>query len=258
METVRSADGTTIAFDRSGSGPALILVVGALRDRAATRALAALLAPRFTVYSYDRRGRGLSGDRAPYSVERELEDLGAVIAEARGSAFVFGHSSGAVLALEAAARGAAIARLAVYEPPYVVEAGLSRRRIALAGELDALISSGRSGDAVQRFLVAAVEMPPAVVAAIRASRLWPGMEALAHTLLYDLAVLDGALIPASRMAKISVPTLVLDGAASPAWARASVRALASVVPGARHMSLDRQDHNVADNVLAPLLMDYFQ
>lgn len=257
MQTVRSADGTPIAFDRTGDGRALILVAGALQDRTATRALAARLAPQFTVYSYDRRGRGASGDTGPYSVDREIADIGALVADAGGSAFVFGHSSGGVLALEAAARGVAITRLAAYEPPYVVDPDLSRSRVALASELDGLLAAARPGDAVQRFLVEAMEMPSAVVAMIRASRLWPPMEALAATLLYDLAVLDGGLIPAARLARIGVPTLFLAGAASPGWARASVRAVASTVPGARHRSLDGQDHNVADAVLAPLLAEYF-
>jgi pimeloyl-ACP methyl ester carboxylesterase len=257
MQTVRSADGTPLAFDRAGDGPALILVVGALQDRSATAALAARLAPQFTVYRYDRRGRGDSGDTGPYSVDREIADLGALIAEAGGSAFVFGHSSGAVLALEAAARGVAITRLAVYEPPYVVDPGLSRRRVALAGEVDGLLAAGRPGDAVQRFLIEAVELRPDMVAMIRASRLWPLMLALAPTLRYDLAILDGGLIPAARLARVGVPTLFLDGAASPGWARASVRAAASTVPGARHRSLDGQDHNVAAGVLAPLLAEYF-
>ncbi len=257
MHTVRSADGTLIAFDRAGDGPALILVAGALQDRSATGALAARLAPRFTVYRYDRRGRGDSGDSGRYSVDRELADLGALVAAAGGSAFVFGHSSGAVLALEAAARGVAITRLAAYEPPYVVDPDLSRRRVTLAAEVDGLLAAGRAGDAVQRFLTEAVEMQPEVVAMIRASRLWPPMEALAATLRYDLAVLDGGLIPAARLARIGVPTLFLDGAASPGWARASVRAAASIVPGARHLSLDSQEHNVAAAVLAPLLAEFF-
>ena len=257
MRTVRSADGTPIAFDRAGDGPPLILVVGALQDRSATAPLAARLVPQFTVYRYDRRGRGDSGDTGPYSVDREIADLGAMIAEAGGAAFVFGHSSGGVLALEAAARGAAITRLAVYEPPYVVDPDLSRRRVALAGELDGLLAAGRPGDAVQRFLIEAVELRPDVVAMLRASRLWPPMQALARTLRYDLAILAGGLIPAARLAGVGVPTLFLDGAASPGWARASVRAAASVVPGARHQSLDGQDHNVADGVLAPLLAEYF-
>ncbi len=257
MRTVRSADGTPIAFDRAGDGPALIVVAGALQDRSATAALAARLAPRFSVYRYDRRGRGDSGDTGPYSVDREIADLSALIAEAGGSAFVFGHSSGAVLALEAAARDVAITRLAVYEPPYVVDPELSRRRVALAGELDRLLAAGRPGDAVQRFLIEAVELRPDVVAMIRASRLWPPMAALAPTLRYDLAILDGGLIPAARLARVGVPTLFLDGAASPGWARASVRAAASIVPRARHRSLAGQDHNVADGVLAPLLAGYF-
>ncbi len=257
MRAVRSADGTPIAFDRTGDGPALILVAGALQDRSAAAPLAARLAPQFTVYRYDRRGRGDSGDTGPYSVDREIADLSALIAEAGGSAFVFGHSSGAVLALEAAARDAAITRLAVYEPPYVLDADLSRRRVALAGELDRLLAAGRPGDAVQRFLIEAVELRPEVVAMIRASRLWPPMAALAPTLRYDLAILDGGLIPAARLARVGVPTLFFDGAASPGWARASVRAAASVVPGARHRSLAGQDHNVADSVLAPLLAGYF-
>jgi pimeloyl-ACP methyl ester carboxylesterase len=257
MQTVRSADGTPIAFDCAGGGPALILVVGALRDRYATRVLAARLAPQFTVYSYDRRGRGASGDTGPYSVDREIADLSALVAEAGGSAFVFGHSSGGVLALEAAARGVAITRLAVYEPPYVVDSELSRSRVALAGELDRLLGAGRPGDAVQRFLIEAVELRPDVVAMIRASPLWPPMEALAPTLRYDLALLNGGLIPAARLARIGVPTLFIDGAASPGWARASVQAAASLVPGARQLSLDGQDHNVADSVLAPLLARYF-
>jgi pimeloyl-ACP methyl ester carboxylesterase len=257
MRTVRSADGTPIAFDQLGDGPALILVSGALQDRSATRVLAALLRPHFTVYRYDRRGRGSSGDNRPYSVSREIADLGAVIAVAGGSAFVYGHSSGAVLALEAAASGAAITRLAVYEPPYVVEEGLSRRRVALAGEVASLIAAGRPDDAVRRFLVDAVEMPPHAMAVVQASGTWPAMTALAPTLLYDLAMLDGGLIPAGRIATIRRPVLFLDGAASPGWARASVRAAVTLVPGARHLSLDGQDHNVADNVLAPRLTHYF-
>jgi len=257
MRTVQSADGTSIAFDRAGDGPPLILVVGALQDRSATRALAALLRGHFTVYSYDRRGRGSSGDTHPYSVDREIADLGAVIAEAGGPAFVYGHSSGAVLALEAAASGAAITKLAVYEPPYVVEEGLARRRVALGGELTGLLSADRPGDAVRRFLAGAVQMPPHAVSVLQASRLWPAMETLAPTLLYDLAVLDGGLIPAGRLAKIRLPALFLDGAASPDWARASVRAAAALVPGASYISLEGQDHNVAAHVLSPLLTDFF-
>jgi pimeloyl-ACP methyl ester carboxylesterase len=257
MRTARSADGTPIAFDRDGDGQALILVSGALRDRAATSPLATALAPHFTVYNYDRRGRGASGDTAPYRVEREIEDFGAVLAEAGGSAFVYGHSSGAALALGAAARGLAITKLAVYEPPYVVTEVLCRQRVALEAAVGALIEAGRRADAVERFLIDGAQLRPEVVAILRASRMWPPMEALADTLRYDLAVMAGGSIPAARLASIGVPTLFLDGSESPRWARDSVRAAASVVPAARHISLAGQDHSVAEGVIAPLLVSYF-
>jgi pimeloyl-ACP methyl ester carboxylesterase len=255
--TARSADGTLIAFDRAGAGPALILIAGALRDRASNRPLAAALAPYFTIYNYDRRGRGASGDTAPYSVSKEIEDFAAVLAEAGGAALVYGHSSGAALALEAAARGPAITKLAVYEPPYVVTEELSRQRVELAESVGQLISAGRRADAVERFLTVATQLEPEAVAMLRASWRWPALEALAGTLPYDLAIMDGGAVPAARLARIGVPTLFLDGAASPGWARDSVRAAASVVPGARHRSLDRQDHSVQESIIAPLLVSYF-
>lgn len=256
METVRSADGTTIAFDRSGRGPALVLVPGALSDRSATAALAAALAPSFTVYGYDRRGRGASGDTAPYSLEREIEDLAAVLAEAGGSAMVFGHSSGAVLALEAASRGLPVSRLAVYEPPYIVEGTRARPAADLAGRVSALVSSGRRGDAVALFLVEAVQMPAQAVAAVRASPRWPGMEALAHTIAYDIAVVDDHGMAVDRMTSIQIPTLALDGGASPAWARAAVRALAAAIPGARRVTLAGQNHAADPEVLAAVLVEH--
>ena len=255
--TVRSADGTPIAFDRAGDGPALILVAGALCDRASNDPLAAALAPHFTVYSYDRRGRGASGNTPPYSTGKEIEDFAAVLGAAGGAALVYGHSSGAALTLEAAARGLAITRLAVYEPPYVMTEELSAARVALAAAVGQLISAGRRSDAVERFLTSATDLRPDVVAMLRASRRWPPMEALADTLPYDFAVMDGGAIPAARLARISVPTLFLDGAASPGWARESVRAAASMVPGARHVSIERQDHTVHESIIAPLLVNYF-
>jgi pimeloyl-ACP methyl ester carboxylesterase len=255
--TVRSADGTPIAVDHTGDGPALILVTGALRDRASNGPLAAALASHFTVYNYDRRGRGASGNTAPHSAGKEIEDFAAVLGAAGGAAFVYGHSSGAALTLEAAARGLAITRLAVYEPPYVVTEELSVARVALAAAVDQLISAGRRSEAVERFLTGATDIRPEIVAMLRASRRWPPMEALADTLPYDFAIMDGGSIPAARLARISVPTLFLDGAASPGWARDSVRAAASMVPGARHVSVERQDHTVQERVIAPLLVSYF-
>jgi pimeloyl-ACP methyl ester carboxylesterase len=256
-DTVRSADGTTIAFDRSGDGPPLIVVTGAFCDRSSPRNLAAKLAPRFTVFCYDRRGRGSSGDTAPYSVDSETEDLDALVSAAGGEAFVFGHSSGAVLALEAAAQGIPITKLAVYEPPFVVDGSRARHGADLADRLRQLVSDGHPGPAAELFLVEAVGVSPDVVAMIQAGPGWPGMEALAHTLAYDVTVCNGQSMPADRMANIRVPTLAVAGGASPDWARNSVATLAATIPGAQHLTLDGQDHGVADEVIAPVLVEFF-
>jgi pimeloyl-ACP methyl ester carboxylesterase len=257
--TVHSTDGTTIAYDREGDGPPLILVVGAFCDRASPRALAALLAREFTVYRYDRRGRGSSGDTAPYVVEREIEDLDAVIREAGGKAFVYGHSSGAVLALEASVRGLAITKLAVYEPPYMVEGNRSRPGPDLADRLRQLVSSGRRGEAAKLFLVEAVAVSPGVMPMIEGGPNWPDMLALAHTLSYDVTIVNPTQsVPADLLAKIEVPTLGVDGGASPDWARQAVVAVAAAIPGARHLTLADQDHGVADDVIAPVLVAFFK
>jgi len=254
METIQSADGTTIAFDRYGDGPALILVVGAFCDRSAPRPLAELLAPHFTVYAYDRRGRGSSTDTAPYSVDREIDDLGAVITAAGGSAMVFGHSSGAVLTLEAAARGMPITRLVAYEPPYIV--GDSRPRpVGLAARTRELVTAGHRGEAIKLFFVEGLEVPAEAVTMTGPE--WPALEALAHTLPYDLTICGDQWIPAGRMAKISVPAHILGGGDSPAWFQETVRAVAAAVPGARHTLLEGQTHGAADDVLAPALVELF-
>lgn len=256
MNTVQSADGTTIAFDRFGDGPPLIFVVGAFSDRSAPRTLAEMLGTELAVITYDRRGRGASGDTPPYSVEREIEDLDALISEASGAAFVFGHSSGAVLALEAAARGSSISKLAVYEPPYIVDD--TRARPAKLGErVSALIASGRRSEAMKLFLTEGPEVPPAAIAAMEASPGWAHMEAIAHTLPYDLAICADLFMPVGRLASIQVPTLALSGGASPDWARNTVAAVAAAIPGAQHTSLDGQTHAAADDVLAPVLAKFF-
>jgi pimeloyl-ACP methyl ester carboxylesterase len=261
MNTVTSNDGTTIAFDRSGEGPPLVLVGGALSDRAAAGSLAEALAPRFTVFAYDRRGRSDSGDTAPYAVEREIEDLSAIVAEAGGSAFVFGHSSGAALALEAAARGLPVTKLALYEPPFIVDDGHEPLPDDYVQRLTELAASGRRGDAVEYFLISGPGVPPEVVAGMRSEPFWPGMEKIAHTLAYDGAVMgdtmSGRPLPAERWTSVTVPTLVMDGDQSPAWARNSVAALADVLPNAERRSLEGQDHGAAPEVLAPVLVDFF-
>jgi pimeloyl-ACP methyl ester carboxylesterase len=257
METVTSADGTTIAFDATGSGPALVLVMGAFCDRHTTNSLTKLLATDFTVYEYDRRGRGDSGDTPPYAVGREIDDLRAVVDATGTVPFVFGHSSGAVLALEAAGRDVPMAKLVAYEPPYIVEGTRERPGADLADRLATLVSGGNRADAARLFLTEAAQVPPPVVAMIDQSPDWPAMVALAHTLQYDIEACDDNEIRPERLGKISTPTLVLGGADSPDWFQATVRATAAAIPGAQYEYLAGQNHGAADDVLAPVLIDFY-
>jgi pimeloyl-ACP methyl ester carboxylesterase len=261
MISVTSRDGTTIAFDRTGEGPPTILVGGALSDRSASSPLATTLAPRFTVVTYDRRGRGGSGDTPPYAVEREVEDLEALTDEAGGSAFVFGHSSGAVLALEAAARGVAIRKLALYEPPFVVDDSRAPVPEDYVQTLTRLTAEGRRGDAIEYFMTEAVGVPREAVAEMRGAPYWPSMEAVAHTLAYDGAVMGdtigGTSSPIERWASVTTPTLVVDGGASPTWARNAVETLVDTLPDARRRTLEGQTHDVDPEVLAPVLKEFF-
>ena len=182
MDTVRSADGTTIAFDRTGDGPPLIIVGGALSDRAAAAPLAEILSGDFTVVAYDRRGRGNSSDTPPYAVEREVEDLAALLDAVGGSGSVLGHSSGAALAIEAVVRGLPITRLAAYEPPFIVDDSRPALPAGYDEHLDELLAEGRRGDAVAYFMTAGVGLPTAMVDQMRGAPMWPAMEALAHTI----------------------------------------------------------------------------
>ena len=261
METVHSKDDTPIAFDRVGRGPLVILVGGALSDRSAGAPIAGLLSQRFTVITFDRRGRGDSGDAATYAVEREVEDLGALVAEADGAASVFGHSSGAVLALEGAVRGLPITKLALYEPPFIVDDSRPLLPEDYERRLTELISSGRRGDAVELFMTAAVGVPPEMVAQMRTSPIWPAMEALAHTLPYDGAIMgdtmDGNPASMKRWTSVTVSTLAMDGGASPEWARNAVRALVEVLPDAQHLTLEGQTHAADPEVVAPALERFF-
>jgi pimeloyl-ACP methyl ester carboxylesterase len=251
MERTESADGTKIAFDVTGQGPALVLVVGAFCDRTSTKNLAAGLSPAFRVYEYDRRGRGDSGDTHPYAVEREVDDLAAVIAAASGSAFVFGHSSGGSIALEAAAAGVPIRRLAVYEPPYA--AGVSDR---LAAELAELAATGRSSEVAERFL-ALTGAPREAVEHMKAAPHWPYMESFATTLPYDLLLGNDGTVPVDRLGGIAVPTLALAGGESGGWAREGARVIARAVPGGQDRILPGQGHGPTDDVVIPVLTEFF-
>jgi pimeloyl-ACP methyl ester carboxylesterase len=258
MGQVQSSDGTAIAYERSGDGPALVIVGGAFADAATAAPLAAVLAPRFTVYAYDRRGRGASGDTPPYAVDREIEDLQAVIEEAGGSAFVYGHSSGAALALETAARGSGVAKLALYEPPYVVNGTGPRRPADLTRRLAELAAADRRGDAVELFMKEGPGVPDHLIAQMRRSPVWAGLENLAHTLHYDTTIMGDGSVPTERAAAVAAPTLVMDGGESPGWARASAEALAAALPDARHRRFEDQDHGVAHDVIGPVLKRFFR
>lgn len=257
MGTVTSRDGTNVAFDRLGDGPVLVLVDGALSHRALGpfAPLAEVLAPDFTVYRYDRRGRGESGDNAPYAVAREVEDLEAVIAEAGGPACVCGLSSGAALALEAAACGLAITKLALYEPPFTVDGGAPEPEYI--ERLEELISAGRRGDAVEWFLSNA-GVPAEALAGMRTQPEWPLFEAVAPTLAYDHAILGDGTLPRDRAAKVAVPTLVANGGASPDFFQRAAKSTADAIPGGRHRILEGLAWGQIDaKALAPALKEFF-
>jgi pimeloyl-ACP methyl ester carboxylesterase len=252
-----STDGTTIAFDQVGDGPPVILVCGGSTDRMANAPLANLLAEHFTVFNYDRRGRGDSGDTAPYAVEREVEDLDTVIAAAGGSAFVYGTSSGAALALEAAASGLAITKLAMWEPPFSLDES-SRPPADQVERYDEMISAGRRGDAVEYFMSKVVGLSPEFVAYARTQPFWQKQEALAHTLAYDATIMGDYSLPEELAATVTTPTLVMAGGVSFSFMRETARALADILPEGQHRILEGQEHNVAPEALAPVLMEFFK
>jgi pimeloyl-ACP methyl ester carboxylesterase len=262
MRKVISKDGTPIAFDQSGQGPAIILVAGATATRLAAASLAAALTPHFTVFAYDRRGRGESGDTAPYAVEREVEDLEALITEAGGSAFVFGHSSGAVLALEAARLlPTKITKLAVYEPPFIIDDSRPPAPEDYMPHLIELVSSGRRGEAVEYFMTEVVGVPAEMVAQMRQSPMWPGLEEVAHTIAYDGTIMGNTMrgdpLPLRKWAAVTVPTLVMDGGVSHVFMHHGAQELANILPDAQRRTLEGQDHGPADEVLTPALKEFF-
>jgi pimeloyl-ACP methyl ester carboxylesterase len=257
METVTSKDGTTIAFDRLGEGPPVILVGGASTDRQSNAPVGALLADRFQVLNYDRRGRGPSGDTPPYAVQREIEDIDAMIGAAGGSAFLYGTSSGACLALEAAVAGLSITKAALWEPPYIIDPAL-RPPPNTAKTFEDFVSAGRRGDAVEFFMAKVVGMPAEFVSQARTQPWWGATEALAHTLAYDATIMDDYSLPADRASRVATPTLVIAGAASPPFMRETAEALAKAIPNGRTTTLEGQTHDVAPDAIAPVLEEFFK
>ena len=255
MQTVISSDGTPIAVQRfSDAGPALLKIGGAFCDRSFASGLTEALSDRFSVYGYDRRGRGDSGPGTPpWSVQRELEDLDAVLAAIADTTptSVLGHSSGAAVALEAAAAGAEIEHLVVYEPPYTGSEGSTLRR---AAELQALIDEGRLDDAAVLFL-SATGLPAEQLERTRAWDGWPGMVARAGTLAYETGCCNDGAVPVQRVRAVACPVLALAGDASPAWAADAAHAIADAAPRGTAEILAGQTHNPAPEVLAPLLCE---
>jgi pimeloyl-ACP methyl ester carboxylesterase len=260
MKNVQSVDGTTIAYDQVGQGDAVILVNGALGYRAMgfLAPLATLLAPHFTVLDYDRRGRGDSTDTQPFSVEREIEDIEALIDAAGGQAYLYGISSGACLAMEATIRlGDKVKKLAMYEAPYDSDEARRQAFRNYRKQLAEALAEGRKGDAVGLFMMF-VGMPPEHLEGARQMPMWPMWEAVGQTLAYDAAAMgDDGAVPIEKAARVTVPTLVMDGSASFPFMHTSAMALAKAMPHAEQRTLEGQTHEVSAEALAPVLVEFF-
>jgi len=258
VKQVRSEDGTTIGYTTDGAGPALILVDGALccRTFGPSSKLAPLLARHFTVYTYDRRGRAESGDTAPYSPEREVNDLAALIDRAGGSADLLGLSSGAALALHAASEQLGVRKIVAYEPPYVDDDGQRGGR-EHEGQLTRILATGDRSGAVRYFMKDMVGVPGAVVSVVRCLPwIWPKLVRVAHTLPYDAAVMTDFRIPRLRFASIAAPVLIMNGSKSDARLRDVARKVAETIPHARHQELAGQTHAVKAGALVPPVVKF--
>ena len=265
-ETVTSRDGTTIAFERSGAGPAIVLVGAALADRSGVARLARVLAQHFTVINYDRRGRGRSTDTPPYLVEREVDDIAALIDAAGGPCSLFGSSSGAVLALDAAHRlGGKIKALFLYEPPFIIDDSRPPMAEDLAGAIDGLVAAGQRNQAVKLFFAKGMGIPAVIVTMMRLLMPgWSKMAAMAHTVRYDLAILAGTQagqpLPPTRWASAQAPTLVMVGSRSEPFFHTGAKALAGMLANAQYRPLEGRDHSavmMAPKVLGAAVEGFF-
>lgn len=259
MKQVLSKDGTHIAYDQLGQGPALVIVGGVLGDHHQQAGLATLLSEHFTVYNIDRRGHGESGFTAPYTIEREIEDLDAIITKAGGSAFIYGTSGLGMLSLEAAARGlsTSIKKLAVWEPPYILSGARPPLPQDYREQLEKMQAEDRRGDMIELWMTQAVGMPAEFVAQMRQAPFWSAQEPFAHTLVYDSILVGDFSLPKERLASVTVETLVMDGGTTP-WITQAANAVADVLPHARRYTITGQPHNVADEAMAPVLIEFFQ
>ena len=262
MRKVLSKDGTPIAFEMVGSGPAIVMVTGAITFRAidpSAASLANLLAKDFTVINYDRRGRGESGDTPPYTVEREIQDLEALIDEVGGSAFVNGISSGGALTLWAAGNLGPdkIKKVVVYEPPFAVgdHPGLPKDFVE---KINMAVAENRRGDALELFMTVAVGMPAEAVKPMHQEPTLGALESIAHTIAYDGTIIGDSSLPIERLTKVTVPALVMAGGASPNWLLKAAEATAKALPQSEYRTLKDQTHNIDVKVLAPELEEFFK
>jgi pimeloyl-ACP methyl ester carboxylesterase len=262
MSTVTSRDGTVIAFERLGDGPPLILVDGAMchREFGPARPLAEKLTDRFTVYLYDRRGRGGTADTLPWSVDAEIDDLEALLAAAGGQAYLYGCSSGAVLAADAAHRNPGFTKVALYEPPLIVDDTHAPQPASYVADMEALIAADRRSDALKKFM-RWVGMPAAALFVMQVLPPWKKLKAVAPTLPHDLHILGdtqyGRPLPTDRWDGIGVPTLVMDGGKSPQYMRNGAKALSLRIAGAGYRTLPGQTHMLKPEAVAPVLVEFF-
>ncbi|MGZ3764798.1 MAG: alpha/beta fold hydrolase [Mucilaginibacter sp.] len=259
MNTVISKDGTRIVYCKQGSGPAVILVDGAFcsKDFGPMPKIAELLAKDFTVFTYDRRGRGESGDTKPYTVTKEIDDLKAIVMAAGGSAYLFGISSGAALSIKAVTGGLNIEKLVLFEPPFLNKSKENRPPRDSEKQLNAMISEGRQADAVKFYMKKIMGMPAIIAFIIRLTPHWKKMKANANSLPYDAAVMGDFYLPEKEVAAITIPTLVIDSLQSPDFLRAACREVVQVLPNAQQKSLKGKIHDVPAKTLVPVLTGFY-
>jgi pimeloyl-ACP methyl ester carboxylesterase len=265
MPTVTSKDGTRIGFDKTGSGPAMIIVNGAMQFRAFDPFMAnfaRIMSEHFTVYNYDRRGRGESGDTQPYAKEREIEDLQAMIGDAGGKAMVLGFSSGCAVALDTAAVTPGITKICLYEPPFIVDDSRPPLPADYVTHLNVLVAAGKREEAVKYFLNVAVGIPEEYLAGAAQDPGWDTMLQIAHTIAYDgsfvINLMQGKPMPTDRWTNVTVPTLVIEGSESVTFFHTGADALAAVMKNGSRATLPGQSHEVAAEVLAPVVTKFFR
>lgn len=255
---VTSKDGTTIAYEITGHGEVVILVLGALNSGKSGSRLARLLSSHFTVISYDRRGRGKSTDTEPYSPQRELEDIESLIDAVEGPVYLYGHSSGSAIVLKAGSKlHKQVKKIAIYEAPYSINDEETKTATEYYGKLKKLLRDGRKGDAVTLF-IRSVGVSDKQIQAIKRMPMWKGLEAMAPTLAYDSEVMgEGHSLPVTLLKSIKIPALIMHGGAGSDQMRDAALAISKYIPNAKILTIAGQTHGVSPKALAPVLKEFF-